>query len=295
MNLPFNDSYLLHIGLSAGIVLAGMLAVKFINRFFQARQQGDKDNRGSYRTWTVASRNVVGAVVFLLLLGIWVSELKSVAISLTAFAVALVIGGKELVMCFLGAFLRMMARPFQLGDIVEIGPYSGEVADMDALTTTLVEIAGARQFTGSTVQIPNSMLLTSAVRNHSQSGKYTLETLRIPLPEKSDPDRVEATLIGITEQVCAPFLDEARHSLQEYGGTRFLDLSQFEPRVMFEAMAADRLDVLVRFPVPVASRLSVGQQILRRYHLQRIAEAAAQAASGAAGASPQQAGAASAS
>ncbi|MGT2491227.1 mechanosensitive ion channel family protein [Cupriavidus basilensis] len=172
---------------------------EFINRFFQARQQGDKDNRGSYRTWTVASRNAVAAVVFLLLLGIWVSELKSVAISLTAFAVALVIGGKELVMCFLGAFLRMMARPFQLGDIVEIGPHSGEVVDMDALTTTLVEIAGARQFTGSTVQIPNSMLLTVAVRNHSQSGKYTLDTLRIPLPEKSDPDRVEADLIAITE------------------------------------------------------------------------------------------------
>ncbi|MGT2453123.1 mechanosensitive ion channel family protein [Cupriavidus basilensis] len=278
MNLPFNDSYLLYIALSVGIVLAGMLAVKFINRFFQARQQGDKDNRGSYRTWTVASRNAVAAVVFLLLLGIWVSELKSVAISLTAFAVALVIGGKELVMCFLGAFLRMMARPFQLGDIVEIGPHSGEVVDMDALTTTLVEIAGARQFTGSTVQIPNSMLLTVAVRNHSQSGKYTLDTLRIPLPEKSDPDRVEADLIAITEQVCAPFLAEARHSLQEYGGSRFLDLSQFEPRVMFEAMAADRLDVLVRFPVPVNSRLSIAQQILRKYHQQRNAELAAAAA-----------------
>ncbi|MGO4325809.1 mechanosensitive ion channel family protein [Cupriavidus sp. 2TAF22] len=278
MTLPFNDSYLLHIGLSLAIVLAGMVAVKFVNRFFQSRQLADKDNRGSYRTWTVASRNAVAAVVFLLLLGIWVSELKSVAISLTAFAVALVIGGKELVMCFLGAFLRMMARPFQLGDIVEIGPYSGEVVDMDALTTTLVEIAGTRQFTGSTVQIPNSTLLTSAVRNHSQAGKYTLDTLRLPLPEKCDPDRVEADLIAITEQVCAPFLAEARHSLQEYGGSRFLDLSQFEPRVLFEAVAADKLDALVRFPVPVASRLSVGQQILRQYHRQRGEAAAAAAA-----------------
>ncbi|WP_454727446.1 MULTISPECIES: mechanosensitive ion channel family protein [Cupriavidus] len=269
MNLPFNDSYLLHLGLSAAIVLAGMVAVKFVNRFFQSRQLADKENRGSYRTWTVASRNAIAAVVFLLLLGIWVSELKSVAISLTAFAVALVIGGKELVMCFLGAFLRMMARPFQLGDLVEIGPHSGEVVDMDVLTTTLAEIAGTRHFTGSTVQVPNSMLLTVAVRNHSQAGRYTQDTLRIPLPEKSDPDRVEAELLAITEQVCAPFLAEARHSLQEYGGSRFMDLSQFEPRVLFEPVAADKLDALVRFPVPVASRMTVGQQILRRYLRQR--------------------------
>ncbi|WP_420995768.1 mechanosensitive ion channel family protein [Cupriavidus sp. 30B13] len=275
MNLPFNDSYLLHIGLSVAIVLAGMVVVKFVNRFFQNRQQADKENRGSYRTWTVASRNAIAAVVFLLLLGIWVSELKSVAISLTAFAVALVIGGKELVMCFLGAFLRMMARPFQLGDLVEIGPHSGEVVDMDVLTTTLAEISGTRHFTGSTVQIPNSMLLTVAVHNHSQAGRYTLDTLRIPLPEKSDPDRAEADLLAITAQVCAPFLAEASLSLQEYGGSRFLDLSQFEPRVLFEAVGADKLDALVRFPAPVASRMTVGQQILRRYYRLRSEAAAA--------------------
>ncbi|EHP41755.1 integral membrane protein [Cupriavidus basilensis OR16] len=88
--------------------------------------------------------------------------------------------------------------------------------------------------------------------------------------------------------MCAGFLAEARHSLQEYGGSRFLDLSQFEPRVMFEAMAADRLDALVRFPVPVSSRLSIAQQILRKYHQQRNAELAAAAVATNVGPAPAQ-------
>lgn len=266
LNLNFNDSMFLHIALSVAIVMLGALAVKLSNRFFVRRQLADMDNRNSYRAWTVASRNLIGALVFMLLLGMWVSELKSVAISLAAFAAALMISGKELVMCFLGAFMRMLARPFQLGDLVEIGPYAGEVIDMDVLTTTLVEVAPTRQFTGFTVQVPNSLLLTVAVRNHSQSGKYTLDSVRIPLPERADPDEVEARLLAIAHHACAPFLEAAGKSLRRYGDTRFLDLSQFEPRVMFEPAEANRLDVIVRYPAPVGARLPVAQQIIRRFH-----------------------------
>ncbi|KAA0180574.1 mechanosensitive ion channel family protein [Cupriavidus gilardii] len=285
MNLDFNDSILLHIVLSVLIVLVGVLLVKLSNRFFVSRQLADRDNLRSYRTWTVASRNLIGAVVFLLLLGIWVSELKSVAISLAAFAAALMISGKELVMCFLGAFMRMLTRPFQLGDLVEIGQYAGEVIDMDALTTTLVEVAPTRQFTGFTVQVPNSLLLTVAVRNHSQAGKYTLDTVRIPLAAQCDPDRIEAELLDIAQQACEPFLEAAGQSLRRYGDTRFLDLSQFAPRVMFEPVGTDRLDAIVRFPAPVGGRLPVAQQIIRRFYRQRMsdskeagADAAAEAA-----------------
>nr|WP_315595161.1 mechanosensitive ion channel family protein [uncultured Cupriavidus sp.] len=269
MHFNANDSILLNILASVIVVLAGTLLVKLINRFFTARLQAD--NRGSYRAWTVASRNLVAAVVFLLLLGIWVSELKSVAISLAAFAAALLLVGKELVMCFLGAFMRMITRPFQLGDLVEIGPFGGEVIDMDVMSTTLVEVAAARQYTGFTVQVPNSMLLTTAVRNHSQAGAYTLDMVRIPLEVGEDPDAVEALLVQVARRACEGFMEEAGRTLRRYGDMRFVDLSQFEPRVMFEPFDVNRYDAIVRFPVPVSSRLSVAQQIVRGYYRERAA------------------------
>jgi uncharacterized membrane-anchored protein len=82
MHFNANDSIVINVVTSLFVVLVGTMVVKLINRFFSARLQAD--NRGSYRAWTVASRNFVAAVTFLLLLGIWVSELKSVAISLAA-------------------------------------------------------------------------------------------------------------------------------------------------------------------------------------------------------------------
>lgn len=279
MHFNANDSILINVIASMVVVLAGTLLVKLINRFFSARLQAD--NRGSYRAWTVASRNLVAAIMFLLLLGIWVSELKSVAISLAAFAAALLLVGKELVMCFLGAFMRMITRPFQLGDLVEIGPFGGEVIDMDVMSTTLVEVAPTRQYTGYTVQVPNAMLLTTAVRNHSQAGKYTLDMVRIPLAVGMDPDQVEAQLMQVARQACEPFMEEAGRTLRRYGDMRFVDLSQFEPRVLFEPVDAERVDAIVRFPVPVSARLPVAQQILRGYYrelAQELAQVQAQAA-----------------
>jgi small-conductance mechanosensitive channel len=264
MHFNANDSLLINVVASMVVVLAGTLVVKLINRFFSGRLQAD--NRGAYRAWTVASRNVVAAVMFLLLLGIWVSELKSVAISLAAFAAALILVGKELVMCFLGAFMRMITRPYQLGDLVEIGPFGGEVIDMDVMSTTLVEVAPTRQYTGFTVQVPNSLLLTTAVRNHSQAGKYTLDMVRIPLAVGVDPDVVEAKLLAVARQACEPFMEEAGRTLRRYGDMRFVDLSQFEPRVLFEPVDAERVDAIVRFPVPVSARLPVAQQIVRGYY-----------------------------
>ncbi|TXI88887.1 MULTISPECIES: mechanosensitive ion channel domain-containing protein [unclassified Cupriavidus] len=264
MQFNVNDSILVNIVTSAIIVLLGTLLVKLINRFFQARLQAD--NRGSYRAWTVAIRNLIAAVVFMLLLGIWVSELRSVAISLAAFAAAMLLVGKELVMCFLGAFMRMISRPFQLGDLVEIGPFGGEVIDMDVLSTTLVEVAPARQYTGFTVQVPNSMLLTTAVRNHSQAGAYALDMVRIPLALGAHPDQVEAHLLQAAREACAPFMDEAGRELRRYGDMRFVDLSQFEPRVIFDPIDATRFDAVVRFPVPISSRLPIAQKIVRAYY-----------------------------
>ena len=267
MHFNANDSILINIITSVVVVAAGTVVVKLINRFFSGRLQAD--NRGSYRAWTVASRNLVAAVVFLLLLGIWVSELKSVAISLAAFAAALLLVGKELVMCFLGAFMRMITRPFQLGDLVEIGQFGGEVIDMDVMSTTLVEVAAARQYTGFTVQVPNSLLLTTAVRNHSQAGAYTLDMVRIPLAVGDDPERVEALLVQVARRACEGFMEEAGRTLRRYGDMRFVDLSQFEPRVIFEPFDVDRFDAVVRFPVPVSARLAVAQQIVRGYYRQR--------------------------
>jgi small-conductance mechanosensitive channel len=258
-----DDSRLLHLGLSVLIVIVGMLAVRVVNRFFRSRQTS---NPASYRVWAVATRNIVGAIVFVLLLGIWVSELKSVAISLAAFAAGLLISGKEMVMCVLGAFMRMTARTFQLGDTIRVGDYAGEVVDMDLMTTTLLEISPGGDFTGSTIRMPNGMLLTHPVIRHAAEDGYALETLRVPVPPETRLADVEARLLAATDTACAAFMDQARHALHRLGGARFVDPDRFEPSVSFEPIDVTQVDAILRFPAKIGDRSAIVREILKSYY-----------------------------
>jgi small-conductance mechanosensitive channel len=72
------------------------------------------------RRLLVSSRNVF---LFLLLVGlalIWAPQLRTLALSLTAVAVAIVVATKELILCLSGAVLRATARAFDVGDWIEV-------------------------------------------------------------------------------------------------------------------------------------------------------------------------------
>ena len=80
----------------------------------------------------------------LLLAVVWAQELRNAAIVLSALAVAIVIGFKEIMACALGWWIKMAGGHFRVGDRVAIsstaGPVRGDVLDYGLLTTTLMEV-----------------------------------------------------------------------------------------------------------------------------------------------------------
>jgi hypothetical protein len=108
---------------------------------------------------------------FLLLFGslfIWGPKFQGLAVSLLAFAVAIVLAFKELILCVLGAMLKTSARSFTIGDRIEINDLRGDVFDHTLLTTTLLEVGPGKathQHTGRKIVIPNSLFLNTPVMN----------------------------------------------------------------------------------------------------------------------------------
>ena len=116
----------------------------------------------------VTVRNVLSAAIVLGLFVVWAPEIEQFALSITAFVVALVIATKELILCLSGSTWRRTSRAFDVGDWVEIGGHSGEVIDETLFVTQLQEIEGREyRYTGRTVAVPNSLLLTQPVINHN--------------------------------------------------------------------------------------------------------------------------------
>ena len=147
-------------------IIAVVLAVRWLaTRLIR----GGSDILTEQQRWRItAARNLSTALIFVGLFVVWSREIEEFALSITAFAVAFVIAGKELILCLSGAAWRGATSAFGIGDWVEIGPYSGEVIDETALATILQEIHPTEfVYTGRTVAVPNSMLLSQAVVNHN--------------------------------------------------------------------------------------------------------------------------------
>ncbi|MDZ7811432.1 MAG: hypothetical protein U5L11_17045 [Arhodomonas sp.] len=70
---------------------------------------------GERRAWLARVRNLAVIIAAIGLVLIWLPALHTFALSITAFAVALVIATKELILCLSGTVLRTLNRPFEVG------------------------------------------------------------------------------------------------------------------------------------------------------------------------------------
>lgn len=137
------------------------------------------------RRWISQIKNGILLLVLIGLILIWAPQLRTLALSLAAVAVALVVATKEMILCLSGAFMRMSTRPFAVGDWITIDNMSGEVIDVNAFSMKLqkLDVTGkSYQMAGSTIEIPNSRLLTSAVENLTLGKSWIYHDVRMVVP-----------------------------------------------------------------------------------------------------------------
>lgn len=143
------------------------------------------------RWWMVTIRNLLTIATAAALFVLWAPELGDFALSITAFAVALVIATRELILCISGRIWAITVRPFDIGDWVEIGGHSGEIIDATMLGTTLQEIEPREyRYSGRTVTVPNSHLLTQPVINHNFRKRFLQHEFTLWAPAGSDAPRI---------------------------------------------------------------------------------------------------------
>lgn len=220
------------------------------------------------RRWIVQIRNLCFLVVTIGLVVIWAQELRALALSVAAILVAIVLATKELILCLTGGFLKVTAGAFSLGDRIEVNNLRGDVIDQTLLTTKILEIGpgqGFHQATSRAVTIPNSVFLTSPVINESFTEAYVLHTFTVPVAADSAWQRAEKALLDAAQQVCKPFMADARRHIDHLTAKEGFDTPNMNPRVTISLPSPERIDLIVRVPAPNQRKGYVEQEILRQY------------------------------
>lgn len=142
-----------------------------------------------HRRYAITSRNVAGLITIAGLLVIWAPVLQSALLSLAAFAVAIVIATKEVLLCIIGGFVRAADNEYAVGDIIVIGDRRGEVVDITPFAVKIHELTGCRrgdEMTGRITTIPHSVVLAQAISVDTVARYIVDEDLRFPVEHSDD-------------------------------------------------------------------------------------------------------------
>ncbi|MEC9261374.1 MAG: mechanosensitive ion channel family protein [Pseudomonadota bacterium] len=203
--LDYTQSYKLLTSLLLIMVFLGCkrITIRLLRR--QSKKSGD-DRRHSI--------NIIdqlgNAILLVLLLMLWSTEVQSLALSIAAFMVAIVFATREMIQCFMGFIYYMTTRPFRVGDWVQLGDNVGEVVEMDWAKTTLLEVDAEHYgYTGKHVYVPNNQLMIQVVKNLNFLRRYRLHEFSLTLEPLVNPYMLLDDFRAKANEHCSHFRDVA--------------------------------------------------------------------------------------
>jgi small-conductance mechanosensitive channel len=215
--------------------------------------------------WTMQVRSGAVLLIFVGLLLIWGTELRTMALSLTALAVALVIATKEMLLCIMGSLLRASTRSYTVGDRIEMGGARGDVIEYGLFATTILEIGPGHMWTGRAVTVPNSVLLSERVVNETFATDYVLHIICVPITDEALHAGADDALCAAGKAACAEYIDEARAHVTDHARDHGFEAPPVEPTVSVRIPEAGKVDLLLRLPTPVRDKGIIEQKVLRRW------------------------------
>ena len=172
-------------------------------------------------------------------------------------------------MCLTGGFLRASTKAYDVGDWIVVDGITGEVMAITAMTTMIEEIETKNrtyQFTGHTIQVPNSKFLTVNIENAQFVKQYIYYEVRVIVPNQE----VETSILfeklkEIAEIYYAPLHEEAvkfNKKVEKKTGVDFADPS---PKISLKTTDIGNSAYSVSFLSPTKEAIELETSITRDF------------------------------
>jgi small-conductance mechanosensitive channel len=201
-------------------------------------------------------------LLIIVLFDLWSEEIQKFAFSIAAFIVAIVIATREFIQCFIGFIYLLSSRPFRIGDWVQVGTHVGEVHSTDWAKLTLLEVdKDSYEYTGKTLYLPNSQLITSIIKNLNFLKRYAMHHFTIVRDDSVNPFEFIDDLYEKALFYCEDFEEVAIRYNQLIENR--LDIKIAGPKPHIQVATSDIGDTQVFFTIfcPTESAMEIEQKL----------------------------------
>lgn len=259
-----------HLHTNSLVSTAILLFAVGLARWFLVRLAKGHDDilHEEQRRWISRIKNGAVTVLLIGLVFVWLPELNTFALSITAFAVAFVLATKELILCISGAILLTGTRAYRVGDWIDINSVTGEVVDHNLLSTSVAEIDAKHNrydFTGKTVILPNSFLLTHHVKNQNFLKTYVFHEFSIYTEPEINVTEARDFILERIETYSASFSEIARRYNAMIEKRTGVDVPNPDPRVYVTTNELAKSVFTVIIFCPMREAVGLEQEITRDF------------------------------
>ncbi len=185
------------------VMLLKLVTVRALKRYAK------KKNMDKRHVQTLIS-NIFSLGLLILIFTIWSDEIQKFALSIAAFLAAIVIATREFILCFIGFVYTLSTRPFRVGDWIQVGNHYGEVSSLDWAKIAILEInKHDYHYTGESLYLPNSQLITTPVKNLNFLKRYAVHHFTITRDSSVNPYDFIDELQENATAYCSDFIEVA--------------------------------------------------------------------------------------
>jgi MscS family membrane protein len=244
------------------IILVGLVK-SILKRVLVDR--GKKLNK-NYRSQVNTLNNSLNISLVFFILVLWSSEIQQFALSIAAFMFAIVFATKEFIQCFIGYFYYLSARPFRIGDWIQVQDGVGEVIVADWTKITMLEVdLQSNSYTGKHLFIPNNQLLLKTVKNLNFLRRYSMNHFTITCEPLIDItpiiDKLEISAQGYFED----FADVAERYKKFIEKRMDIDFISIEPTFYVHTNQFAKICITIDLFCPVELNLKIQQAITKEF------------------------------
>lgn len=155
---------------------------------------------------------------------------------------------------------------YSVGDRVQVGGIKGDVIDIGALRTTLMEVGQwvkGDLYNGRIVKVANSFIFKEPVFNYSADFPFLWDEVVVPVRYGSDWKAAKAMLTGVGREICSDFAQRSTEAWSAAVVKYRLEDAPVEPMVTM--VANDNwLEFTLRYIVDYRKRRAVQDQLFTR-------------------------------
>lgn len=192
------------VGMDAGIIYAIILTFLswFIIKIIKVCLKNIFSPYDPRKAFTMYQKsNVILSIInSIIIILIWDKYIDNVITIISFISAALTLALRDFVYNFFAGIYIKVKKPFSVEHRIEVNDIKGDVVSINALSFELLEVGTnihGEQSTGRIVNIPNSVALTSPLKNYEKNFKYIWAELTVRTKMDIDIEETKSILLEI--------------------------------------------------------------------------------------------------